>query len=65
LLRPNPATPEDAATLARYNLTQIRGRIQQALGSDPAMNTTTRAHLQESAARIDEALRAQQQRMVN
>ena len=65
VLRPNPATPEDAATLARYNLTQIRGRIQQALGSGPAMNTTTRAHLQESAARIDEALRAQQQRMVN
>ena len=44
---------------------QIRGRIQHALGSGPAMNTTTRAHLQESAARIDEALRAQQQRLVN
>jgi hypothetical protein len=65
VLRPNPAMPEDAATLARYGLTQLRGRIQQALGSGPAMNTTTRAHLQESAARIDETLRAQQQRMVN
>ncbi len=65
VLRPNPTTPEDAATLARYNLTQLRGRIQQALGNGATMNTATRAHMQESAARIDETLRAQQQRMVN
>jgi predicted Zn-dependent protease with MMP-like domain len=65
VLRPNPATPEDAATLARYSLTQLRGRIQQALANGAGMSTTTRAHLQESAARIDETLRAEQQRMVN
>jgi hypothetical protein len=65
VLRPNAATPEDAATMARYNLTQIRAQIQQGLARPAATNLATRAHLQESLARIDEALKAQQQRVVN
>ncbi|HXG93741.1 MAG TPA: hypothetical protein VNN73_15460 [Blastocatellia bacterium] len=65
MLRPNPATPEDAATMARYNLTQMRGRIQQSLAGGTKLGVVTRAHLQESIARIDEALKAQQQRVLN
>lgn len=66
VLRPSPNTPEDAATLARYNLTQLRARMQRSLAiRSPGMNLTTRAHLQESMARIDEALKAQQQRVMN
>jgi uncharacterized protein DUF4953/uncharacterized protein DUF5117/uncharacterized protein DUF5118 len=65
VLRVDNNTPEDASTLARYNLTQLRGRIQQALANGKTTNTTTRAHLLESVARIDETLKAQQQRIVN
>ncbi|HSB08815.1 MAG TPA: zinc-dependent metalloprotease [Blastocatellia bacterium] len=65
VLRPTPGAPEDAATLARYTLTQLRGRIQQSLVAGAKMSVATRAHLQESLARIDEALKAQQQRVVN
>ena len=66
VLRQDPVTPEDASTLARYNLTQMRAQIKQALlVGGKRMNTMTRAHLQETAARIDETLNAQQQRVVN
>jgi hypothetical protein len=65
VLRPTPGAAEEAATLARYNLTQLRGRIQQALVAGARTNTATKAHLQESLARVDEALKAQQQRVVN
>lgn len=65
VLRVDNNTPEDASTLARYNLTQLRGRLQQVLANGRTMNTTTRAHLMESAARIDETLKPQQQRLVN
>jgi Met-zincin/Domain of unknown function (DUF5117)/Domain of unknown function (DUF5118) len=65
VLRVDNNTPEDASTLARYGLTQLRGRIQQVLANGRTMSTTTRAHLMESAARIDETLKPQQQRMIN
>ncbi len=51
--------------MARYNLTQMRGRIQQSLAGGTKLGVVTRAHLQESIARIDEALKAQQQRVLN
>jgi len=65
VLRPTPGAPEDAATMARYNLTQLRGGIQRALLNGARMGVATRAHLQESLARIDETLKAQQQRVLN
>src|SRR5262249_17650889 len=65
VMRVDNNTPEDASTLARYGLTQLRTRIQQVLANGTSMSTTTRAHLQETAARIDETLKAQQQRTVN
>lgn len=66
LTRVDNNTPEDAVTLARYGLTQLRGRIQTAL-SAPGVggNVIVKAHLQESLARIDETLKAQQTRMIN
>jgi hypothetical protein len=66
VLRQDPNTPEDASTLSRYQLTQLRGQIKQSLlAGGKRMNTMTRAHLQETAARIDETLNAQQTRVVN
>jgi hypothetical protein len=54
------AAPEDARSLARYNLTLLRARVSAA--ASKAATVETRAHLQESLARIDEALSAQVQR---
>ena len=60
LLR-DAAVPEDGRTLARYYLTQLRTQLQG--GVARAGNVETRAHLQETIARIDEALAANMQRM--
>lgn len=55
--------PEDAQTLARQGLVTLRSQLQSAV-SKPGikMNVETRAHLSESVARIDEALKANMQR---
>jgi hypothetical protein len=55
--------PEDARTLARQTLVTLRGQLQRAVAR-PGMSTSleTRAHLNESMARIDEALKASMQR---
>jgi hypothetical protein len=57
------AVPEDAQTLARQNLVTLRGQLQAAL-SKPGLKTSleTRAHLNESIARIDDVLKANMQR---
>lgn len=57
------SVPEDAQTLSRQGLITLRGQLQSAL-SKPGikMNVETRAHLSESVARIDEALKANMQR---
>ncbi len=52
--------PEDARSLARHNLTLLRARLSAA--TSKAATVETRAHLQESLARIDETLAAQVQR---
>ncbi len=54
------AAPEDARSLARHSLTLLRTRLSAAMPN--AATVETRAHLQESLARIDEALSAQVQR---
>ena len=58
------AVPEDAQTLARQNLVALRAQLQAALAR-PGLKTSleTRAHLNESIARIDEALKATMQRV--
>jgi hypothetical protein len=60
LLR-DASVPEDARTMSRYYLTQLKGQLQA--GVARAGNVETRAHLQETVARIDEALGANMQRM--
>src|SRR5881397_1701714 len=66
VLRPEAGTPEDATTLARYSLTQLRQKAQGIVAANDAqLGTATLAHLQETLARIDETLKAQLQRTVN
>ena len=62
LLR-DAAAPEDARTLARQSLVTLRGQLQRTV-SRPGLKTSleVRAHLAESIARIDEALKASMQR---
>ena len=57
------AVPEDAQTLARQNLLTLRGQLQAAVAK-PGLKTSleTRAHLNESIARIDDVLKANMQR---
>jgi hypothetical protein len=52
------AVPEDARTLARQSLVTLRGQLQRTVAR-PGLNTSleVRAHLNESIARIDEALK--------
>ena len=56
------SVPEDARSLARHSLITLRARARAATAA--ADSVETRAHLSESVARIDEALRAQLQRAV-
>jgi hypothetical protein len=62
---PNPAwtimPPEDAATFARADLVTLQKDITAALNST-TLDTPTRAHLEESLARITAALNAELQR---
>jgi hypothetical protein len=57
------AVPEDARTLARYNLVSLRTQLQGSLAKPGIkMPLEVRAHLSESIARIDETLKAGMQR---
>ncbi|MEW6156261.1 MAG: zinc-dependent metalloprotease [Verrucomicrobiota bacterium] len=56
--------PEDATTLARASLVQIRTSIEKALKNAALTDLTTRAHLQETEARIATALEAQMQKAI-
>ncbi|MBN8245983.1 MAG: zinc-dependent metalloprotease [Verrucomicrobia bacterium] len=55
--------PEDAATLARASLVQLGGKVRTA--AQASGDSTTRAHLQETDARITAALTAQTFRVVD
>jgi len=58
------AVPEDARTMSRQSLVSLRSQLQGAV-TKPGLTMTpeVRAHLGESVARIDEALKANMQRM--
>ncbi|HKY32357.1 MAG TPA: zinc-dependent metalloprotease [Candidatus Polarisedimenticolia bacterium] len=58
MVRPAPQAPEDAATMARANLSDLSKRIAASLGGT-ALDAATRAHLEETRARIEAALTAQ------
>ena len=55
------SAPEDATTLARASLQSLRGKIRRSIASG-SLGGTTRAHLDETLARIDAALDAQMKR---
>ena len=55
--------PEDARTMARYSLIELKGKIGAIAGGMSGLDAATRAHLDESLARIDAALKAQSVRM--
>jgi len=57
VIEPAPGTPEDASTLARADLKAIDEAIAGSLGSS-SLDTYTRAHLDETASRIEAALDA-------
>jgi len=54
-----PPPPEDATTLARASLVRIQAKIRTALAGKAVTDATTRAHLQETDARIAATLTAQ------
>ena len=60
LLVRDGGVPEDARSLARHNLTMLRTRLRTA--APKAADVETRAHLNESIARIEEALTARIER---
>ncbi len=57
--------PEDATTLARASLTRLQAKMRAKLLGKAVLDPTTRAHLQESVARISQALTASMQRKVD
>ena len=54
LVDPEDGVPADARSVARWELSELRGRIEAATSTD----AYTRAHLAEAVARIDKALEA-------
>ena len=67
VVKPHPDAPEDAGTMARANLTELRGRIDATLrpATRASMDAATRAHLEETRARIESALSAQMLRLTS
>ncbi len=57
VVNPVRGAPEDASTLARADLVALKAAIDKTL-STPGPDTHTRAHLDETAARINAALKA-------
>jgi len=57
-------TPEDARSLARLELARLSARIAQVLAGPGGPDAMTRAHLEESKARIDRVLEAATTTMV-
>jgi len=59
---PTPRPPEDATTLARASLFSIQRKIRPALAAGKVADPTTKAHLEETQARITATLQAQLQK---
>jgi hypothetical protein len=56
---PTPRPPEDATTLARASLIGIQAKVKQALATGKVTDPTTKAHMEETQARISATLQAQ------
>lgn len=64
LLTGQVVVPEDARSLARYELKQLAARLGAALEAGQRLDVMTRAHLDETKTRIDRALEAEVVRSV-
>jgi hypothetical protein len=62
VVKPAAGTPEDATTMARANMIDLKERID-ALIKSPGLEAGTRAHLDETRSRIEAALSAQMVRV--
>jgi hypothetical protein len=58
VVKPAARTPADARSVARVQLRDVNRRISASLTRGATLDAYTRAHLDESKARIDMALRA-------
>ena len=62
LLRPGPQARADARSLLRVQALQLQVQLDKALQRQAAMDAATRAHLQDSADTLSQALAAKVQR---
>lgn len=62
LLLRDGGAPEDARTLARYQLTELEKQLKATAPTRSTMPLETRAHIEETLARIQDSLRASIQR---
>jgi hypothetical protein len=58
IVSPADRTPADARSVARMQLRDLNRRLGTAVTAGKALDTYTRAHLEESRARIEKALSA-------
>ena len=58
VVRPAPRTPADARSVARMQLRELERKVARVAAAGPALDAYTRAHLEESRARIQKALTA-------
>jgi hypothetical protein len=58
LLKASPDTPDDAVSLARAGLSDLKTKLDGALKAGGGMDPATRAHLEETRARVEAALTA-------
>ncbi|MGH9869140.1 MAG: zinc-dependent metalloprotease, partial [Candidatus Polarisedimenticolia bacterium] len=58
MLKASPDTPEDAVSLARASLNNLKARLDVVLKGGQSPDPATRAHLDETRARIEAALAA-------
>ncbi len=62
MLRPSPQARADARSLMRVQALQLQKQLDKALKRSASMDAATRAHLQDSADTLDQALSAKMQR---
>jgi hypothetical protein len=62
LLRPNPQARADARSLLRVQALQLQGQLDKSLKRGAGFDAATRAHLQDSADTLTQALQAKLQR---
>jgi hypothetical protein len=62
LIRPSPQSRADARSLLRVQALQLQAQLDKALKRSAPMDAETRAHLQDSAETLSQALSAKLQR---